>query len=186
MGSICSKCGKPAVGRFLCNSHYQTAWKAGTIKKHKLPYRLSLKERIMAKVKKTSAGCWEWQGQTRFDGYGLIWYKGKAERAHRIAYMVLKGKLPKLPLVLCHTCDNRKCVNPAHIFLGTRGDNIRDAASKWRLRINDLHHATKLSVDDVKYIRSATERSCADIARMFGVNPSTVSDIRRGASRKYI
>jgi hypothetical protein len=72
---------------------------------------------------------------------------------HRVAYIVTRGEIP-MGLYVCHKCDNRKCCNPAHLFLGTQLDNIRDARSKNRLTIGETHPNSKLTSATVEKIRS--------------------------------
>ena len=76
--------------------------------------------------------CWEWCGAMSGSGYGRITVNYKQVQAHRYVYSLFMGNIPN-ELDLCHKCDNRSCVNPNHLFIGSRSDNMRDAARKGRL-----------------------------------------------------
>lgn len=178
----CSVCGsEKVVGRLLCRKHYQALWRVGAHETHALDKR-PIKERLMEKMTPAPNGCWEWTGGMRADGYGLVWFEGKAQRAHRIAYQVLKGPLDTKD-VLCHKCDNRKCINPDHIFIGSRADNVRDAASKNRMPHGKSHWNATLSDAQIAMIRSIEGVTYTEIARQFGVAQSTVSRLRSGSRR---
>jgi hypothetical protein len=76
--------------------------------------------------------CWEWQNATNNIGYGMFrWSTGKMRTAHRASYELYIGPIPANMLV-CHKCDNPKCVNPEHLWVGTRKDNYDDMVSKGR------------------------------------------------------
>lgn len=100
----------------------------------------SLKRRFEEKFEKT-AGCWGWSGCKTKKGYGQIGAggrRGKVLYAHRVAYMLHKGDIPD-GLDVCHECDNPSCVNPDHLFVGTRKVNMEDAAKKGRMSSGPRH-----------------------------------------------
>lgn len=111
-------------------------------------------------------GCWEWSGW-RVLGYGRIQCGRKTSvLAHRIAWILFRGPIPT-GLCVCHTCDNRACVNPAHLFLGTKDDNNKDRARKGRSSTGPAHHSAKPTPELVRQIRW----EYASIRQQFGVNP---------------
>ena len=108
--------------------------------------RGTIRERFEAKVRKTK-GCWWWTACRIKHGYGMLSVFGKNRAAHRMSWVLHRGSIPEGMLV-CHSCDNPGCVNPAHLFLGTQKDNIRDCLAKGRM-------GRKLQDDDVREIRAA-------------------------------
>lgn len=129
----------------------------------------------MQYAKPTDSGCHEWQSRVRYDGYGAFWFEQKQSLAHRAAYKLFVGDPGELRVL--HRCDNRRCVNPEHLFLGTDQDNVRDMWSKGRgvgrRKVSDE------MVARIKALRSSGE-SQQSIADSIGVSQITVSRILRG------
>lgn len=81
-------------------------------------------------VKKASGdSCWEWLGGKDGKGYARVWRNGRRQGAHRVSYEITTGKIPD-GLQVCHRCDNKMCVRPSHLFVGTQGDNMQDWTRK--------------------------------------------------------
>jgi hypothetical protein len=108
------------------------------------------------------------------------WVDGKRTllTAHRVAFSAFYGIAP-VGKTICHTCDNRACFNPAHLFLGTAADNMLDCATKGR-----VSHA-KLKPADVRAIRASTE-TLAVLAGRYGLSQSALSSVRHGKTYQHV
>ena len=132
-------------------------------------------ERFWEKVEKRGDDeCWEWiGGKTR--GYGEIWDHDRQRRAHRVSWEWANGPIPKGKFV-CHTCDNRACVNPKHLWLGSIADNQRDMAMKKRSTIGERNPHSKLTEEDVREIRASSLKRC-ELAKIYKVGHQAISQV---------
>ena len=145
--------------------------------------RKSATERFWANVDK-SGDCWEWMASKNTYGYGCLRFEGKQGQAHRFSWFLHHGEIPKGMLV-CHTCDNPGCVNPAHLFLGTPKDNTLDAVKKGRMGAGEANGRAKLSNDDVLSIRE-DDRTSRVIGLDYGVQASAIRKIKRRESWRHL
>jgi len=143
--------------------------------------RSDVNERFFAKVKRVETGCLEWQSTIKKDGYGSFHFNGGQVQAHRVAYELFFGKIPVGVKVL-HKCDNRKCVDINHLFLGSLADNVTDMDSK-----NRRGSKSKLTYDQVEQIKGmiADRYSQAEIGEIFGVGQTVISRIKLGKTRIF-
>lgn len=148
-----------------------------------------LKDRLLAKIDKTET-CWLWRGSKNACGYGSIacdrnvHNKPRLVKAHRASWEVHCGPIPKGVCVL-HTCDIPACVNPAHLFLGTKAENSKDMCAKHRQKTGEHLPQSKLKSDDVIAIRHSNDLQ-AILAERYGVTQGTISMIRSRATWKHL
>jgi hypothetical protein len=136
----------------------------------------SISERFFEKVSVNENGCHEWTGCIMPNGYGQFHKDGKTAYAHRVAYELANGVAADFVL---HKCDNRKCVNPGHLFSGTFDDNMADMVAKKRQAHGEKNSHAKLNAEKVKAIRSEVGLH-REIGAKYGVTASLVSMIRSG------
>jgi hypothetical protein len=168
----CPRCGKAFNGQSV-GAH---VWKCP----------VTMEELFWNRVNKNAPnGCWEWTASRKEKGYGQFFHKGKMHRAHRLAWKLSGLELPERPLELAHTCDNRVCVNPAHLFVATHLENMQDCRRKRR------NHRIKFSDEQVREIRielaaDSTQGALSRMARRHGAHLSTIWAIKAGRTYKHV
>ncbi len=146
--------------------------------------RIPLADRFFQSVKKLPSGCIIWTAGVHAHGYGHLANK----RTHRISYELFIGPIPD-GIFVCHHCDNRLCVNPVHLFLGTHKDNIDDCKAKGRTAHGERNNGAILTdsqVLDIRFLHSTGKFTMAALARKFGVSHRGVFDIVHWASWKNL
>lgn len=137
---------------------------------------MSLAETFWKYAEVTDRGCWGWRASVGSHGYGQITYLQQKYTAHRVSWELHFGSIPD-GLCVLHRCDNRRCVNPNHLFLGTRKDNLEDMTAKGRRVRGSKHGRSKLTEAEVLEIRSSNEPQRVLAAR-YCVTPGAISLIK--------
>jgi len=141
-----------------------------------------IEESFWARVEKTDS-CWWWRGYVNNNGYGRLYValKKKSMSAHKLSYVLAHGDVPE-GMVIMHSCDNRKCVNPEHLRVGTASDNQRDAMHKNRAYFSrikgDYHPRSDLS--EISVARALLVKDALpvqDIANALGTSKSNIYKI---------
>ena len=143
-------------------------------------------DEVLQQVTKT-ATCWWWEGGIdKRTGYGQFTLKNRRYKAHRAAFELTNGPIPK-GLVVMHECDHKRCIRPDHLKLGTALENAQDAVKRGLYCRGESHLSSKLTKAEVIEIRrNADGLGKRRLAQRYGVGPSTIQDIRRGVTWKEI
>ena len=192
MGTKCRFCkNKISDNKKFCNQECYWDWKA----KYSIGRTPTPRDaRFWAKVKKEKSGCWIWQSKkgssiiNRGRMYGMLSVKEGEYLAHRISWEIHHGSISPNKCVL-HRCDNRLCVNPKHLFLGTHEENMKDMVAKWRSIFGVKHPRAKLNEKKVVRIRRlyATGKFSQDhLAQRYGVTQPNIGFIVRRVVWKHV
>lgn len=152
---------------------------------------MTFAERLLNQVDIQQDGCWVFTGCWDGSGYGQIQINGERTRTHVLSYRLHKGEIPAGKYV-CHTCDNRACINPEHLFLGSAADNAKDMWQKGRGVLQDTRGEANgqatLTEDEVREIRSCTAAglSLSEVGVMFGKDTSTIWKIHHRKTWRHI
>ena len=157
---------------------------------------LNIKERFEAKyIPEPNSGCWLWVGATGTYGYGNVTVKQESIQAHRLSYLLFKGKIPKGMWVL-HKCDVRLCVNPNHLFIGTRQDNMDDMVKKNRQFCGERPYAkgskntqsklTEKKVIKVRKMYKSSNFTMKELSEKFYVSKSVIHAVIHYITWKHI
>src|SRR6266498_1806105 len=176
-------CNNPYRSKGYCNKHYQH-WKIYGDAEYD-----TQAARFWAKVdKKEFDECWLWKGPVINSGYGTTRTpSGFKTTAHRATWEWVHGVVLSVEVHVCHTCDNRLCVNPNHLFLGTREENMKDMVAKGRSPRGSKQGKSLLTESDVITIRSLSGiLSQTQIGEIYGVAQATISKIIMGGSWSWL
>ena len=143
-----------------------------------------LQREILKRCRRTPGGCWPWALSTNHQGYGVMSWPGTPRRrsaASRVSFVAFVRDLREGEIV-CHTCDNPACVNPAHLYAGTHADNQQDCVRRGRKPWGESCGRSKLAADEVLEIARelAAHASVQDVASRHGVSETAVRKIRSG------
>lgn len=131
--------------------------------------------------------CWLWNGRKSRNGYGVTKHNGKNRPVHRFLWETFYGPIDK-DIVCCHKCDVRNCINPAHIFLGTRSDNQRDMKEKGRAAKGSKNGYSKLTEADIVTIRQLHKEGFyqREIAKLYGMSQHVIGKVINRVTWRHV
>lgn len=132
--------------------------------------------------------CWNWRGSFFRSGYGQFWFEGTNHHAHRVSFVLGRGEIAG-DLQVLHRCDNKACVNPSHLFLGTHDDNMADKCRKGRQARGEGNGRSKLTASDIREIRALWSNGFTNKSRLsarFQVSRAVIADIVSGEKWSHV
>lgn len=182
-------CDKPLRALRLCSMHEarkrkgaQRKYIQGSMTNENIRKKIFIKRLV-----NSSTGCWEWMGQLSSDGYGRMSFNRKLYLAHRMSAKLFLAFDLSSPLKVLHKCDNPRCVNPEHLFIGTVADNMKDKQRKGRQRGTRIGTA-KLNEEKVVDIILSMRQGIPnrDIASQYGVTIDCIYKIKIGKNWRHV
>ena len=143
--------------------------------------RSGVSKRFWRRVRKSPGGCWNWMSNGKSYGQLVVKFKGMYTwlRVHRVSYILHNEMLPE-GLQVLHKCDNPRCVNPSHLFIGNQQTNLQDMSEKGR-RYSIL---TEEDVFQIRFLSGGKKRR--ELAEQFGVSEVSITNIRMGNTWKHM
>ena len=176
------KCDRSINSNGYCKIHYERLRRYGRLENLS---KESIKDKLIRMHNKDDKGCWNFNGSLLRSGYGQIKYKGKNHLAHRLSYKIFVGDFDNK--FVCHSCDNRKCINPEHLWLGNVKENVGDMIMKGRRACTkgELCPTRKLTEKDVIEIRSSY-LTLDQLSKKFNVLKTTICNVKTKRNWKHI
>ena len=183
-----------ALSTRYCRKHLRWLEQYGSLEPPKMAQG-SMEFRFWKHVdKRGEDDCWPWKADKSRSGYGSIWNKETSRNvsAHRFSYEIHKGKLESGSFVM-HSCDNKKCVNPKHLFIGDAKQNTMDAIDRGlrpacaiKPAYGENNPKSKLTLEQVIFIKANPDIKHTELAKKFGLSVNCIRGVRTGRTWKHV